>query len=108
MNRHPIRAVCSALLALLPILSYSVGPAWAEGKAGVPTITVRKADWGDASPEDIKAVCHSVASELVKYFPRRKLDPIVIDKSRSSGPGVIFGTNAEGQRRVNLDAKNRH
>ncbi len=107
MNRYPARAACPTLLALLPILCCPARPAWAENKAGVPPITVRKADWGDASPEDIEAVCRSVAGELVKYFPRRKLDPIVIDKSRSSGPGVIFGTNSQGERRVNLDVKDR-
>jgi hypothetical protein len=107
VNQNPVRAAGLALLAALPIFCFPPLPAQAQGKADVPAITVSKADWGDASREDIAAVCRSVASELVVYFPRRRLDPIVIGQSRSSGPGVVFGTDARGKRRVSLDVKDR-
>ena len=99
MNRRPFRP-CLILPAVLLIVSLPARPARGEGKAGVPAITVKQADWGDADPDDIEAVCLSVAGELLAYFPGRKLDPIVVGKSRTSGPGVEFGTDARGQRRV--------
>lgn len=108
MSRPCPCAVSLALPAVLLILSAPATTAGAEEKTGVPAIAVRPADWGDASPEDIAAVCRSVAGELVDYFPRRKLDPIVIDKSRSGGPRVIYGTTPQGERRVNLNIKDRH
>jgi hypothetical protein len=107
MNQPPARATRLALLAVLPIFLLSVRPAWAEDRRGVPAITVKKADWGDADHEDIEAVCLSVAGEMVVYFPKRKLDPIVIGTSRTSGPGVAFGIDAQGRRRVSLDVKDR-
>lgn len=68
----------------------------------IPRITVNKADWGDAPVANIEAVCRSVARELVEVFPKRKLDAIVIDRSRTV-PITLFKTSAKGERQVNLN-----
>lgn len=97
-----MRPCSAALIALAALLCPS--PAPAQPKAGVPKITVTKADWGDAPTENIEAICRSVAGELVPFFPKRKFDPIVVGKSKDV-PIALFGLSAKGERRVNLNVR---
>ncbi len=68
-------------------------------------LTVVPGGWGDADPDDIKAVCRSVVAELSPYFANRELDPISIRHDAKQGPMVVFGKGAGGERRVLLNVK---
>lgn len=67
-------------------------------------ITVLPGDWGDADPDDIRAVCRSAAGEIARHFPRHDQDPITVRHARQ-GPMVVFGKGGNGERRVLLSVR---
>ncbi|MSU80671.1 MAG: hypothetical protein EXS16_21610 [Gemmataceae bacterium] len=99
MNRIHGRFVIGVIICALGIVG---SPSSIE--AQVPSIKVLKDDWGDAPLGNIEAVCRSVASELVPYFPKRKFEPITVSRSKGS-PIVLYGAGAKGERRVSLNVK---
>jgi len=65
---------------------------------------VVKGGWGGASTTDIQKVLHSAAMEIWKYFPERKLAPIIVQHS-NSGPIVLYRKGPKGEHIVRLDVK---
>lgn len=91
----------SASLILGAFLSVATA-AVAQEKPKPIIIKVVEDEWGGAPPDNIKAVCASVAEELRKCVPDRNFDPITISRSKES-PIVIFGKGEKGERRVKLN-----
>jgi hypothetical protein len=71
-------------------------------------VRVLPGDWGDASPDDIREVCVSAASELARFAPGRDLGLITVEPAAGKGPMVLFKRGPEGERRVLLDARGNH
>lgn len=69
-------------------------------------IRVITREWGDASSEDVQAVCVSAAKELWAFFPHRRLEPITVGNSKK-GPMAVYGRGSDGERRIliNIDGK---
>jgi hypothetical protein len=60
--------------------------------------------WGDANLVDVKALLNSTAQDLLKYFPDRKLRPILV---RYGGSPVTLGAlGPEGQQQIILHTQN--
>ncbi len=81
--------------------------------AGAPAAAVRsrqlqirvvKGGWGGAGTTDIQKVLHSAAMEIWKYFPERKLPPIIVQHS-NSGPIVLYRKGPKGEHIVRLDVE---
>ena len=67
-------------------------------------IRVVKGGWGGASTTDIQKVLHSAASEIWKYFPDRKIAPIIVQHS-NTGPIVLYRKGPNGEHIVRLDVE---
>lgn len=74
-----------------------------ESKGNV-RIHVSDDGWGNANPKDIEVLLNRVALEVLKHFPGRKLDPIVVSHSRS-GPVVLYQKSPNNEYQVYLAAK---
>ena len=59
-------------------------------------INVANDDWGGSRPADIQKVVYSAASELWKYFPSRKLKPIIVVRSKTV-PRVLYRHSQKGE-----------
>jgi len=68
-------------------------------------LEIRADNWGDASRDDILAVCESAGLELTPYFPGRKLEPIAIGQTNGSSPITLFKRTANGQVRMLLNTR---
>lgn len=73
----------------------------------LPEVRILAGDWGDADPEDIRAVCLSAARELLRPLGGRRLDPIAV-RASAEGPMVLYGRGKDGERRVLLNVKGRY
>jgi hypothetical protein len=62
--------------------------------------------WGVAVEADVKAVLGSVVGELWRYFPERRLEPLVIRRGRES-PIVHYQRSALGEIVVELNTQDR-
>lgn len=100
-NRRLLAGPIIAALGMAAFLSLGAR-AGAQDKPRPVQIEVLKDDWGGAPPADIRAVCLSVAGEMIPFLPGRSFDPIVISRSKGS-PIVLFGKTAKGERRVKLN-----
>ena len=60
--------------------------------------------WGGAGVRDIKAVLDSTAKNLLKYFPDRKLSPIIVEHTTGS-PVALYALGPNGEFRVHLNSK---
>ena len=82
------------------------GAVWAEGKAKpeLPVYRLGEEGWGVAAAADVRAVLDSVLGVMWRYFPGRKLRPMVVLRGRS-GPIVHFRPNALGETVVQLDTQ---
>lgn len=67
-------------------------------------IRVQPGGWGGAGVRDIQKVAMSAGSELWKYFPGRRLRPIIVRHS-DSGPIVLFRQGPAGEYIVKLDVE---
>ncbi len=74
----------------------------AEESSAVPVYRV-EAEAFEAREADIRAVLDSAASELWRYFPDYKLEPIVVEHN-SSGPIVLYRRNERGELVIRLNA----
>jgi hypothetical protein len=70
----------------------------------VARIRVTDGDWGKASARDIEILLNRVAAELLRHFPGRQLDPIVVSHSRS-GPVVLYQKSPKNEYQVYLAAQ---
>lgn len=68
------------------------------------TIRVADGDWGDAKPEEIETLLYAVADKLLRHFPQRQLNPIVVSPT-DRGPIVLFQKGPENEYQVHLAAK---
>lgn len=71
------------------------------------SIRVSPGGWGDASARDIQKVLLSAGGELWRFFPDRKLAPIVVRHS-SSGPISLYQRGPGGEYTIKLDVEGRH
>ncbi len=69
-----------------------------------PTFRVVAEGWGEVQISNIQAVLSSAMQELWRYFPQRKLEPIVVMRGRE-GPIVHFQRNLRGEIIMNLDTQ---
>ncbi len=56
----------------------TAAPVRAEGSLTLPSFRIAPDGWGDASPEDMRAVVDSAMKALWPYFPKREIEPFVI------------------------------
>ena len=70
-------------------------------------ITVAKGDWGDADLEDTQAVLYSAANELVKFFPNKRLNPIIVEYDKN-GPKTLYKRGSNGEYIVQLSSRDRY
>lgn len=92
--------------------SPSSNKAAAGGSKGFPAtaklvIRVEPGGWGGASARDIQKVLLSAGGELWRWFPGRRLKPIIVRHS-SSGPITLYRRGAGGEYIVKLDVEGRH
>lgn len=71
------------------------------------SIRVMGDDWGDANTGDIRMVLESVAGELWKNFPDRRLHPIIVQRGRLS-PITLYRRGPGGEYLVKLTPKGRY
>lgn len=72
--------------------------------ASTPSVDIRVVaheGWGRASLKDIEALLDSVARDLLKYFPDRKLRPIVV--KYGSTPVTIGRLGPQGEQQIYLN-----
>lgn len=71
------------------------------------TILVTDGGWGDAPAREIQAVLYATADELLKYFPDRRLHPIIVEHDEA-GPITLYrrGPHKEYIVRLNVEGKN--
>ena len=62
--------------------------------------------WNDARVIDVKAVTTSVASNLMPYFPKKKLNPIIL-KNKKEGPKTLYKKGNNNEYIVFVDIKGR-
>jgi len=67
-------------------------------------IRVTDGGWGDANVRDIQAVLNSAADELLKYFPDRHLNPIIVEHDEN-GPQTLYRRGPNGETIVQLDVE---
>ena len=67
-------------------------------------IHVAEGDWDGAKTEEIEAVLHVVADEILGHFPDRKLSPITVSPTQRN-PVVLFQKSANDEYQVHLSAK---
>jgi len=73
-----------------------------------PDVTVAAdSTWGDARPEDVQAVLSSVATVMLRNFPGRRLQPIVVAHSELY-PSILFRNSPDDEYRVFITAKDRY
>lgn len=75
----------------------------AEDRA-LPAFRILDDGWGNASLSDLTAVINSAAGILWKYFPGRRLEPIMIQRTRT-GPMVHFERNYRREIVMDLDTE---
>ncbi|MBY0524121.1 MAG: hypothetical protein K2R98_12020 [Gemmataceae bacterium] len=95
------------LLAMLAVsLATSLGPAADEKKADAPKpreLDIRPVThdaWGN-SKETVRDILVSTANELWVYFPKRSLNPILVEPV--GGPISLYDRGRNGEYRVRLD-----
>lgn len=62
--------------------------------------------WNDAKAIDVKAVATSVASNLMPYFPKKRLNPIIL-KNKKEGPKTLYEKGNNNEYIVFVDIKSR-
>jgi hypothetical protein len=60
--------------------------------------------WGDAKANYIQAILNSAADELLKYFPDRRLNPIMVEHNED-GPRTLYRRGPDGETIVWLDVE---
>ncbi len=70
-------------------------------------IVAADSSWGDARPQDVQAVLSSVATVMLRNFPGRRLQPIVVAHS-DLFPITLFRRSPNDEYRVFLTAKDRY
>jgi len=67
-------------------------------------VRVASGEWGNVTPHEIEILLNAVADEMLKHFPGRQLDPIVVSPSRA-GPVVLYQKGAQHEYQILLAAK---
>jgi hypothetical protein len=70
-------------------------------------VVIRDGGWGDANVMDIQLVLHSVANELLRYFPGRILNQIIVVHGESP-PEVSYLRGPDGEYIVRLAVKGKY
>src|SRR5678815_5096791 len=76
-------------------------------QAAPDVIVAADSSWGDARPQDVQAVLSSVATVMLRNFPGRRLQPIVVAHS-DLFPITLFRRSPNDEYRVFLTAKDRY
>src|SRR5688500_1684849 len=73
--------------------------------ASTPSVEIRVVEsdgWGGGPPANIKAVLDATARDMLKYFPDRKLRPIIV--SHGGGPPItLYALGPEGETQIHLN-----
>lgn len=102
--RHIFGLVACAVLMLANLMaapSATASPTLPEMRLA---IDVQEGPWGDVRPDEIKTVLASVATELLRFFPDKHLNPLLVVFD-PGGPRVFFNKNTQGQYVVFLSVK---
>lgn len=67
-------------------------------------IRVEEGEWGGAKPEEIETLLYAVADTLLRHFPERQLNPIIVSPTRQ-GPIVFYQKGPKNEYQVHLAAK---
>jgi hypothetical protein len=70
------------------------------------SIQVLDGDWGNAVPDDIRAVLQSVSAALMQNFPGRRLPGIVV-RNTGGNPYVAYARGPGGEYQVYLNVQDR-
>ena len=113
----PVVALTTALLLCISVAAaMAAGDEVARVDAGTRDLSVQSApdvtvaadsSWGDARPQDVQAVLSSVATVVLRNFPGRRLQPIVVAHS-DLYPITLFRHSPNDEYRVFLAAKDRY
>jgi hypothetical protein len=99
-----LKRILPAIFVLPLLLTAAAQEKGAKPPSRPVTLRVSKKGWGGASVADIRAVLHSVAKEMMAYFPERRLAPILVERSRK-GPIVLYRKGPSGEFLVRLDTQ---
>jgi len=77
----------------------------AESKA--LTVRVMSDDWGDATRSEIRQVLESAGGELWGNFPKRRISPIIVQRSRRA-PITLYRRGPKGEYLIKLTPKGRY
>lgn len=70
-------------------------------------IRVSEEGWGDSNIEDIETVLYSTANDLLKYFPNKRLKPIIVEYDKN-GPVTLYRKGFNGEYIIQLSAKDHY
>lgn len=70
-------------------------------------VTVESTQWGEASPEDVRAVLQSVIEAVSPYLASRQFGNILI-RNGSAGPVSLYEKSSKGEYIIELDVQGRH
>ena len=93
----------TAALLLLAASCWAGEPKSGYADPPMPPCRV-EAEGFDASARDVKAVCDSAGRELWRFFPGCRIEPLVVERSRS-GPIVLHARNPRGEIVMRLDTE---
>jgi hypothetical protein len=79
-------------------------PGKSQGKSGTKIEIQVTGDWLGGPRENIKQVLLSASSELFRFFPGRKIHPVIVKRS-SSGPMVTYKRGPNNEHNVLLSTR---
>ncbi|MBI1927626.1 hypothetical protein HYR99_25715 [Candidatus Poribacteria bacterium] len=107
-----MKHLITVLISVLPLATPSGVSANLKHESVAPynkqlIIRVTEGGWGDVDVDDIQAVLYSTANELLKYFPKKRLNPIMVEYDKD-GPITLYRKGPNGEYIIQLDVKGRY